>query len=223
LSPTGWDASSQHNPHSIDTELSWIHTETMFNRITSIKSLAPSGLEALRAGRPKLRQRTDQPQPKADRPQVDLAEPRLKELLTADSRRFAQIKIRRFHRRDAEYAEVRIFAQSGDNNWAKDLVFRRDMFLFVVVSRQTKKPILCALCVSAVNKFFSARIGKNRRLIAFDALLPVGFASCFASSRLAPWNTDSTQVKLFARSAIPRGELSSPGFRNPKVHEKFQK
>jgi len=118
----------------------------MFNRITSIKSLAPSGLKALRAGRPKLRQRTDQPQPKADRPQVDLAEPRLKELLTADSRRFAQIKIRRFHRRDAEYTEVRIFAQSGDDVWAKDLVFRRDMFLFVVVSRQTKKPILCALC-----------------------------------------------------------------------------
>ncbi len=54
------------------------------------------------------------------------------------------------HRRDAEYAEVRIFAQSGDDDWAKDLVFRRGMFLFVVVSRQTKKAILYALCVSAV-------------------------------------------------------------------------
>ena len=32
----------------------------MFNRMTSTKFFAPSGLEALRAGRPRLRQRTDQ-------------------------------------------------------------------------------------------------------------------------------------------------------------------
>ncbi len=59
--------------------------------------------------------------------------------LTADLRRFTPIRIRTFHRRDAEYAEGRIFAQSGDDDWAKGLVFRRAMFLFVVVSRQTKK------------------------------------------------------------------------------------
>jgi hypothetical protein len=41
----------------------------MFNRTTSRKIFAPSGLEALRAGKPRLRQRTDQP----------LAEPRRKE------------------------------------------------------------------------------------------------------------------------------------------------
>ncbi len=58
--------------------------------------------------------------------------------LTADFRQLSQIRIRTFHRRDAEYAEVRIFAQSGDDDWAKDLVFKRAMFLFVVVSRQTK-------------------------------------------------------------------------------------
>ncbi len=188
MSPTGWDASSQYNPHSIDTELSWIHTETMFNRITSIKSLAPSGLEALRAGRPKLRQRTDQPQPKADRPQVDLAEPRRKELLTADSRRFPQIRIRTFHRRDAEYAEGRIIAQSGDDDWAKDLVFKRAMFLFVVVSRQTKNKILCALCASAVNKFFSARIGENRRLIAVT-LCMIGSLLGGRFGKIQPWRT----------------------------------
>jgi len=44
-----------------------------------------------------------------------------------------------------------LFAQSGDDDWAKDSVFRKAMFLFVVVSRQTKNEILCALCVSAVN------------------------------------------------------------------------
>ncbi len=119
----------------------------MFNRMTSTKFFAPSGLEALRAGRPKLRQRTDQP----------LAEPRRRELLTADTRRFTQIRIRRFHRRDAEYAEGRIFAQSGDDVWAKDLVFRRDMFLFVVVSRQTKKAISLRplrLCGYILEEFF---------------------------------------------------------------------
>ncbi len=39
----------------------------------------------------------------------------------------------------AEYAEVRIFAQSGEDDWAKSKGFKGDMFLFVVVSRQTKK------------------------------------------------------------------------------------
>jgi len=65
-----------------------------------------------------------------------------------------------------------IFAQSGDDDWAKDLVFRRGMFLFVVVSRQTKKVILCA---SAVNKLFSAMIRIKLRLIALNALR---FAPC---------------------------------------------
>ncbi len=46
--------------------------------------------------------------------------------------------LQEFHRRDAEYAELRSFAQSGDDDWAKDLVFRRAIFLFVVVSQQTK-------------------------------------------------------------------------------------
>ncbi len=89
---------------------------------------------------------TNQPQPKADPPQVDLAEPRpqintdesLSNNLTADYRRFSQIRIRTFHRRDAEYTKGRIFAQSGDDDWAKLRALIWGMFLFVVVSRQTK-------------------------------------------------------------------------------------
>jgi len=50
----------------------------------------------------------------------------------------------------AEYAEVRIFTQSGDDDWAKDPVFKKGIFLFVVVSRQTKKefsaPSVVRLC-----------------------------------------------------------------------------
>jgi hypothetical protein len=59
-----------------------------------------------------------------------------------------------------------IFAQSGDDDWAKDPVFERVSFLFVFVFRQTKKGILCDLCASAVNKLLSAIIGENLRLIA---------------------------------------------------------
>ncbi len=33
--------------------------------------------------------------------------------------------------------------------------------------------------------------------------------ACFASSRLAPWNTHSTEVELFAHGPIPQGETSS--------------
>jgi len=57
--------------------------------------------------------------------------------------------IRTFHRRDAEYAKKRhFFAQSGDDDWAKGLAFRRYMFLFVVVSRQTKKDRTSAISAS---------------------------------------------------------------------------
>ena len=167
MSPTGWDASSQYNPHSIDTELSWILTETMFNRITSIKFFAP-----------RLRQRTYQ----------TLAKPRCKELLTADSRRFAQIRIRTFHRRDAEYAEGRIIAQSGDDDWAK--AYNSNLSNVFVCRRlpTNKKLILCALCVSAVNKFFSARIGENRRLIAVT-LCMIGSLLGGRFGKIQPWRT----------------------------------
>jgi len=129
--------------------------------MTSTKFFAPSGLEALWAGRPKLYQRMDQP----------LAEPRRRELLTADPRRFTQIRIRRFHRRDAEYAEGRIFAQSGDDDWAKELLFKRGMFLFVVVSRQTKKAISLRplrLCGYILEEFFFLRTWRALRESSFS-------------------------------------------------------
>jgi hypothetical protein len=92
--------------------------------------------------------------PEEDDSRKDAKEAKFGEIiLTPDSRRLSQIRIRTFHRRDAEYAEGKIFAQSGDGDWTKELVFKRAMFLFVVVSRQTKNEILCALCASAVNIF----------------------------------------------------------------------
>ncbi len=115
-----------------------------------------------------------------------------KRVLTADFRRLSQIKIRTFHRRDAEYAEKIPFAQSGDDDWAKDLVFKRAMFLFVVVSRQTKNEILCTLCPSTssgsraqsrdasavifLKGFLSVSICVNLRLKFFASWLsgPVG-------------------------------------------------
>jgi len=62
----------------------------------------------------------------------------------------------------AEYAKGRIFAQSGDDDWAKVLALRRALVLFVVVSRQTKKAILND---SLVNKSSSALVCVNLRLI----------------------------------------------------------
>ena len=61
-------------------------------------------------------------------------------------------------RKDAKHAKVRFFAQSGDHDWANDSAFRRTMFLFVVVSRQTKKrnslrPL--RLCGEFLKKFFA--------------------------------------------------------------------
>ncbi len=48
------------------------------------------------------------------------------------------------------------------------------------------------------------------------------FLASFAPSRLAPWNTDSTKIELFAISAIPRGESSFIRFSKLKFHGKFQ-
>ncbi len=66
------------------------------------------------------------------------------------------------NRRDAEFAEAIRFAQSGDGDWAKNSAFRKDMFLFVVVSRQTKNqfsaisvPLRCKIII-CVNRRESA-------------------------------------------------------------------
>ncbi len=163
----------------------------MFNRTSSIKIFAP-----------KLPQRTDQPQPKADRPQVDLAEPRpqintdesLSNNLTADFRRFSQIRNRTFHRRDAEYAKGRIFAQSGDDDWAKQFCLNADKFLFVV---QTKKAVFCA---SAVIHSSSAIICVNRRLIAPNPLSLAHFpwrALRLCESHFIPSSVTQNSMKNF--------------------------
>ncbi len=68
----------------------------------------------------------------------------------------------RTNRRDAEYAKGRIFTQSGDGDWANGLAFGKDMFLFVVVSRQTKSPVSAT---SAVNKSLSVLFRVSLRLI----------------------------------------------------------
>jgi hypothetical protein len=142
----------------------------MFNRTTSANFFTP-----------RHRQRTDQP----------LAEPSSQRVLTADFRRYSQIRIRTFHRRDAEYAEEIPFAQSGDDDWAK--TFSSNLRNVFVCRRlpTNKKLILCALCGSTLltilspskdasavrflKGFLSVYICVNLRLIAFDPL-------CFASS-----------------------------------------
>ena len=88
-------------------------------------------------------------------------------VLTADFRRFSQIRIRTFHRRDAEYAEEILFAQSGDDDWAK--TYSSDLKNVFVCRRlpTNKNLILCALCASAViflKGFRSVSIGVNVRL-----------------------------------------------------------
>jgi len=103
--------------------------------------------------------------------------------LTAESRRFTQIRIWRFHRRDVlrqtqdgergrttEYAEEVLFAQSGDDDWAKTYSSK---FSNVFVCRRlptNKKLILCALCASAViflKRFLSVSISGVNSLRAW--------------------------------------------------------
>jgi len=129
----------------------------MFSKSTSIKIFVP-----------RRRQRTDQPLAEP-RPQISTDES-LSNNLTADFRRFPQIRIRTFHRRDAEYAKGRNFAQLGDDDWAKTYSSNLSN-VFVCRSLPTNKNlILCALCASAVNHSSSEIICVNRRLIAPNAL-----------------------------------------------------
>jgi len=55
-----------------------------------------------------------------------------------------------FSRQDAKHAKGSLSAQSGDDDWAKPKDFKRDWFLFVVVSRQTKKPFSAVSELSAL-------------------------------------------------------------------------
>ena len=79
------------------------------------------------------------------------------------------------------------------------------MFLFVVVSRQTKNFILCALCASAVillKGFLSVSIRVNLWLIASDALrsaanCPLLTASWFRFALLFLLETFQLRFELF--------------------------
>ncbi len=127
---------------------------------------------------------------------------KVQRILTADFRRFSQIKIRIFHRRDAEYAEEIPFAQSGDDDWAK--TYSSDLKNVFVCRRlpTNKNLILCALCASAViflKGFLSVSICVNLRLIAFDALRS-------ALSALLP------SASLFEIHDVKRGHWAGKAF-----------
>jgi len=97
------------------------------------------------------------------------------ENLTADFRRLSQMRIRTFHRRDAEGAENRLFV-------CREITTDKNIALVKTTSfAQSSSP---------------------------DWAKILALAS-FASLQLAPWNIDSTEVEVFARSAIPQGESSS--------------
>ncbi len=69
------------------------------------------------------------------------------------------------------------------------LVFNGDKFLFVVVSRQTKKGNLCDLCASAVIKFNALSLALCALRCVSLALLPTAF--CQLSFSLLWLITDS--------------------------------
>ncbi len=107
-------------------------------------------------------------------------------VLTADFRRLSQIRIRTFHRRDAEFAKEIPFAQSGDDDWAK--AYSSNLSNVFVCCRlpTNKKLILCALCASAViflTGFLSVSICVNLRLIC-SVLAPIRLLLAVLTLRL---------------------------------------
>jgi len=70
--------------------------------------------------------------------------------LTADSRRFTQMRIRTFTAETQSTLRKSLLPNRETTIGQKLTALIRGMFLFVVVSRQTKNLILCALCASAV-------------------------------------------------------------------------
>ncbi len=93
---------------------------------------------------------------------MTLAKTQNAQKLTADLRRFTQIRIRRFHRRVAEYAKQIPFAQSGDDDWAK--AYSSNLSNVFVCRRlpTNKKLILCASAVIFLKGFLPVSIcGEN--------------------------------------------------------------
>ena len=114
---------------------------------------------------------------------MTLAKTQNAQKLTADSRRFSQIRIRRFHRRDAEYAEQIPFAQSGDDDWAK--AYSSNLSNVFVCRRlpTNKNLILCALCGSTMLTTLSPSKGASA-VIFLKGFLSV---SIYGVSPLRAW------------------------------------
>jgi len=218
-------------------ECSTERLQQRFSRPPGCRPYGPEGQDSAR-----VHQRTDQ----------HLAEPRLQRILTVDFHRLSQIRVRTFHRRDAEYAEEIPFAQSGDDDWAK--TYSSNLRNIFVCRRlpTNKKLILCASAVSCVslpsctsrpswsNSLSPRRARRSRsfdhcscqermghkfliclaRIKLFDfrfwiedfrflGLVHICFGfrysnlgfylylASFASLRLAPWNTLSTEALSF--------------------------
>jgi hypothetical protein len=177
----------------------------MFSRTPSKQIFAPSGLEALRAGRPKLRQSTDQSWAEP-RPQINTDES-LPNNLTADFRRFSHIRIRTFHRRDAERQTHSARRKALTDNRSTDDrntegseqkdAMRRSLILTQYSVLSTRNSVLSALCAlrhalsdlaSAVIHSLSAIICVNQRLIVPNPLRLAHFpwrAHIFAPLRIS--------------------------------------
>jgi len=135
-------------------------------------------------------------------------------ILTADFRRFSQIRIRTFHRRDAEEIP---FAQSGDDDWAKP--YSSNLSNVFVCRRlpTNKKLILCALCPSTssgsraqsrdasavifLKGFLSVSICVNRRLISERYLR-------LCASRRLPDSLNANSGEKFQKSLIRTWQVS---------------
>ncbi len=73
-----------------------------------------------------------------------------KEFLTAYFRRLSQIRIRHFTAETQSTLREEIFAQSGDDDWAKTYISNLSNVFVCRRLPTNKKLILCALCASAV-------------------------------------------------------------------------
>jgi len=100
--------------------------------------------------------------------------PSSQRVLTADFRRFSQIRIRIFHRRDAEKIP---FPQSGDGDWAKSYSSNLSNVFVCCRLPTNKNLILCALCGN-IPKGISICVNLRESAVNFRAL----FASLRESS-----------------------------------------
>ncbi len=164
---------------------------------------------------------------------------RYKEFLTADVRRFSQIGIRTFHRRDAEYAEEIPFAQSGDDDWAKTYGSNlRNVFVCCRLPTN-KNLILWASAVSFVslpsctsrpswsNRLSPRRARRSRSLDHCSCQERKGHKDCFALSAFSVVKFSLRPILAIPSTSLRTcfaslRESSFSRFRNPRFNGKFQ-